>query len=116
MPRSAQRAGSRVFGWGVKTISTTELAEKLAGKGKHTLIDVREPHEFAAGHVKGSLNIPLGQLADSLRKLDAEVETFVICHSGSRSASAVRVMKRAGFENAYSVKGGTAAWHGKLVR
>lgn len=48
-----------MFGWGVKKISTAELAEKLA-EGKQTIIDVREPYEFAAGHVKGAVNIPLG--------------------------------------------------------
>jgi rhodanese-related sulfurtransferase len=104
-----------MFGWGTKTVSVQELAEKLA-EGKQVLIDVREPYEFAAGHVKGAVNVPLGSLAAKLSKFDPNAETYVICHSGSRSGTAVRLMKRAGFENAYSVRGGTAAWRGKLVR
>ena len=104
-----------MFGWGVKTINTQELADKLV-QGKQVLIDVREPYEFAAGHVKGSVNIPLGQLAGRLGKLDPDAETYVICHSGSRSATAVRFLAKSGFEHAYSVKGGTSAWRGKLVR
>lgn len=104
-----------MFGWGVKTISTDELAEKLK-HGKPVLIDVREPYEFAGGRVKGAVNVPLGQLAGRLAKLDPHAETYVICQSGHRSATAARLLTRAGFEHAYSVKGGTSAWRGKLVR
>jgi len=104
-----------MFGWGVKTVTVEELAEKLK-QGKQVLIDVREPYEFKAGHVKGAVNVPLGQLADRLGKFDSNAETYVICQSGHRSASAVRLLKRAGFEHAYSVKRGTSAWRGKLVR
>ena len=104
-----------MFGWGTKTVTVDELAAKLE-HGKQVLIDVREPYEYAAGHVKGATNIPLGQLASRLGKLDPQAETFVICQSGHRSATAVGVLKRAGFEQAYSVKGGTSAWRGKLAR
>jgi rhodanese-related sulfurtransferase len=104
-----------MFGFGVKTITTAELADKLAA-GKPVLIDVREPREFASGHVKGSANMPLGTLASKIAKLDPAAETLLICHSGNRSASAARMLSRAGFERAYSVKGGTLAWRGKLVR
>jgi rhodanese-related sulfurtransferase len=104
-----------MFGWGVKSVSIDELAEALA-QGKQVLIDVREPYEFAAGHVKGARNVPLGQLANKLGGLDSQAVTYVICASGNRSKSAVRRMARAGFEHAYSVKGGTSAWRGKLVK
>jgi rhodanese-related sulfurtransferase len=102
-----------MFGWGVKTITVGELADKLA-EGKQVLIDVREPYEFAGGHVKGAVNIPLGQLAGGIGKFDPRAETYVICHSGHRSSTAVGLLARAGFEHAYSVKGGTAAWKRQL--
>jgi rhodanese-related sulfurtransferase len=104
-----------MFGWGVKTITSDELSAKLS-HGKPVLIDVRERHEFDGGHVKGAVNVPLGRLTDRLGKFDPGAETYVICESGSRSAVAVGRMQRAGFDNAYSVKGGTSAWRGKLVR
>ena len=104
-----------MFGWGVKTITTSDLAERLA-QGKQQLIDVREPYEFAGGHVKGAVNIPLGQLVAKAGTFDSERETFVICRSGSRSATGAKILTKAGFERAYSVKGGTTAWRGKLAR
>ena len=104
-----------MFGFGVPSITTTQLAEKLA-EGKPILIDVREPDEYAAGHVKGAVNIPLGTLSSKLGTFKPDAEIYVICQSGHRSATAVKAMRRAGFQHAYSVKGGTSAWRGKLVR
>lgn len=104
-----------MFGWGVKTITTDELAEKLAA-GKPVLLDVREPDEFAQGHVPGARNVPLGRLAAEIPKLDPAAETLVICRSGHRSATAAKQLKRAGFTDVHSVRGGTLAWRGKLKR
>lgn len=104
-----------MFGWGVKSVTATELEHKLKER-KQVVIDVREPHEFATGRVKGSVNIPLRQLGEKLHRFDQSAEIFLICHSGSRSSRAARVLAKAGFESAYSVKGGTHAWRGKLVR
>jgi rhodanese-related sulfurtransferase len=104
-----------MFGLGVKTITTQELAEKIKA-GKVVLIDVREPHEFAAGHIPKAVNIPLGTLAERVEWFDKDAETFAICASGHRSATAARKLTRAGFSEAYSVKGGMAAWKGKVKR
>jgi rhodanese-related sulfurtransferase len=104
-----------MFGWGVPSVTAAELAEKLA-EGKKILIDVREPYEFASGHVKGAVNIPMGQLGAKVGKFKTDAEMYVICASGSRSSSAVGALKRAGYENVFNVKGGTSRWSGKLVR
>lgn len=104
-----------MFGWGVKTVTTDELAVKMAA-GNAVLIDVREPSEFAGGRIPGAVNIPLGQLRERASKLDPAAETFLICSSGHRSATAARQLKALGFANAYSVKGGMHAWRGKVKR
>ncbi len=104
-----------MFGWGVKTISAGELAEKLSA-GKPVLIDVREPYEFAEGHVPGAVNIPLGSLPSRVADLDPAVETVLICRSGHRSKTAASRLKRAGFTDVASVRGGTLAWRGRLEK
>lgn len=104
-----------IFGLGIKSVTTAQLAERMAA-GKITLLDVREPYEYAAGHVKGAVNVPLGSLQGKLDRYARDAEIYVICHSGSRSASAVRLMKRAGFTNVINVAGGTSAWRGKLAK
>jgi len=104
-----------MFGFGVKTVNVDELASRMA-RGGQVLIDVREPHEFASGHVPGAVNVPLGRLPGAIGALDPRAETFLICQSGNRSATAARLLTRSGFDHAFSVKGGTAAWRGKLER
>jgi rhodanese-related sulfurtransferase len=114
----ATRAGEEqtgMFGFGVKTITITQLAERLR-HGTPVLLDVREPSEFAAGHVPGAWNAPLSRLADGSARLDRNAQTLIICQSGRRSVTAAKQLKRFGFTDVYSVRGGTGAWSGKLSR
>ena len=105
-----------MFGFGVKTITTAQLASKLQAAKKPVLIDVREPHEYAAGHVPQALNVPLGQVRARASEFDSAAETYVICQSGSRSRTASKTLTKAGFTDVASVNGGTSAWTGKLKR
>ena len=104
-----------MFGFGIKTITVEQLAERLK-VGKPVLLDVREPSEFASGHVPGARNVPLGRLAAESSRLDPNAATLIICQSGRRSTTAAKQLKRAGFTDVYSIKGGTGAWRGKLRR
>jgi len=104
-----------VFGPKVKHITTDELAVRL-GDGCPVLIDVREPHEFADGHVPGAVNIPLGGLKAATANMDPARETLLICRSGSRSLNAARTLIKAGFKDVHNVRGGTQAWRGRLER
>ena len=74
-----------------------------------TVVDVREPGEYVAGHVPGSALMPMGQLASRLGELDKTRPVYVVCASGNRSAAMADLLRAAGYD-AYSVAGGTAAW------
>ncbi|MBL7931618.1 MAG: rhodanese-like domain-containing protein [Bacteroidia bacterium] len=68
-----------------------------------TILDVRSRGEYAGGHVKGSLNIPLDQLSDQLKKLKSkEHPVITCCASGMRSASAKGYLKAQGYTNVHN--------------
>lgn len=63
------------------------------------LVDVRTPMEFAEGNVKGSVNIPLDQLAAQLSRFKDKNSIVVFCRSGSRSAMAKSILEQNGLKN-----------------
>ncbi len=78
-------------------ITSVDLPELI--KNGATIIDVRGKGEFATGHVKGSINIPLEQIPASIDKLKKYDQIIVCCRSGSRSGQAKRVLELRGFKN-----------------
>ncbi len=113
------------FGAGAESIDPIE-AVTMVKKGKAVLVDVRESAEFAGGHAKGALSIPMGQVAQkadpahaacapSLRK---GLPVILYCASGARSGMAARVFRKLGHETVYNL-GALGAWQnggGRVVR
>ena len=97
-------------GGGGTSVGTAE-AVRLINREKAVLVDVCEPNEFAAGHAAGSRNVPLGQLEGS-KDLPGNktLPELLICPTGARANRAVGVLRKAGYEKAVAVAGGTAAW------
>ncbi|HVN44694.1 MAG TPA: molybdopterin-synthase adenylyltransferase MoeB [Steroidobacteraceae bacterium] len=95
---------------GIRRLSVTELHERLARGERPLLVDVREPAEFAAGHLAGALHIPLGQLAQRLAEIDAASEPVFICRSGGRSMAACQMALRASIRSPANLEGGMMAW------
>lgn len=62
------------------------------------IIDVRSKAEYSSGHIRGSVNIPLDQLANSAKKLNKNKPVITCCASGMRSASAKGILANKGFE------------------
>jgi rhodanese-related sulfurtransferase len=91
-------------------ISPAEAAQILREKGAR-LVDVREPWEFAATRIEGSLLIPMGEVPTRAHKeLDIDERLVVVCHHGVRSLNATVWLRRQGFEKAQSLRGGIDAW------
>ncbi len=90
----------------VPEITVREVKERL---GKLSVLDVREPHEYEVANI-GARLIPLGELPERLVELDRDETLAVHCKTGGRSARAVKLLREAGFQNVYNVKGGITAW------
>lgn len=66
------------------------------------IVDVRTPGEYSQGHIKGSINIPLQQLDNGIKKLDKLKPVITCCASGMRSASAKAILKGKGFHDVHN--------------
>ncbi len=87
------------------------LAVQLINKEKAQVIDVCEPAEFAAAHVAGAKNIPLGEIGSGKGLPgNKKLPLVVVCAAGVRSAKAVGQLKAMGYENVQSLAGGLKAW------
>ena len=94
------------------TVTVDELhAMPMVTRAK--LIDVREPDEFAAGHVPGATNVPLATVATWADKQVKDAPLLVICHSGRRSTIACQTLADKAFTRITNVEGGTGAWIAK---
>jgi len=94
----------------VPEITVEELKARRDRGERFTLVDVREPREWAVSDISGSLKIPLGSLAQSLDKLAREDEIVVYCRSGARSANAVQFLAGHGYAGAKNLVGGINRW------
>lgn len=63
-----------------------------------TLLDVRTPEEFAAGHLEGAINIPVAELTARIDEVPSDRAVVVYCRSGNRSATATRELTARGYE------------------
>ncbi len=96
---------------GVRSVGPAE-ATLLINHQDAVVLDVREAHEVKDGVILNSVHVPVGQLKDSLGKLEKYRERPLIvgCRSGSRSQSACATLARAGFTQVYNLRGGVMAW------
>ncbi|MBK9566803.1 MAG: rhodanese-like domain-containing protein [Saprospiraceae bacterium] len=76
---------------------SVDLSEVIARKP--FLVDVRTPGEFASGHPKGSVNIPLDKVAANLSKFKGKKDIVVFCRSGNRSSQAKSILESHGVSN-----------------
>jgi sulfur-carrier protein adenylyltransferase/sulfurtransferase len=111
-PRDAPRPAAPE---GIRRLSALALRDLLAAAsagdaGVPPLIDVREPHEWSAGHLRGALHIPLGELPQRLDEIPHTAAPVFICRSGGRSMAACQIALRAGLPSPANLEGGLLAW------
>ena len=100
----------------VPTISADDVQARLTtddAATKPLVVDVREPDEWAEGHIAGARHIPLGQLAAQAGDLPKDRDIVLVCHMGGRSERATVLLRRAGFDRAINMTGGMDAWAGQ---
>ncbi|MBA3854314.1 MAG: MBL fold metallo-hydrolase, partial [Gemmatimonas sp.] len=93
----------------VRKIDVAHLAPKLAAADV-TVIDVRNRSEYEAGHLPGSLHIPIGYLPERLAEIPRDKPVVLQCQSGARSAIATSLLQKLGVSDATDLVGGFVAW------
>ena len=92
------------------TVTTVTVAELRAALGAGaTVIDVREPYEYAAGHIPGARLVPLMTVPSVVEELRSDRPVYLVCAVGARSAQAAAYLARLGVD-AVNVAGGTVEW------
>ena len=94
----------------IPQITVQDLLELRDAPGGAAIVDVREPGEVSTGAIPGSINIPLGHLAERASGLPHDRLIVVHCKGGYRSSIASSLLRRAGFEDIANLTGGYDAW------
>ncbi len=87
-------------------------AVQLINREKAVVIDVGDPEEFAAGHVKAARNVPLNELQDRLPGIvkNKALPVILVCSKGPRALRAEGIAKKLGYPRAQALAGGLKAW------
>jgi len=104
----------------VRELMPWDLVDRLEANPDILILDVREPYEFAAMHIAGSMNVPRGILESACEWEYEETipelvrarsrEVVVVCRSGQRSVLAAHSLQILGYENAASLQTGLRGW------
>ena len=91
---------------------TPSGAVQLINREKAVVIDLREAHEFATGHIANAKNVPLAQLEEKLPGAvkNKALPLILVCATGARASRAVAVVKKLGYEQAQALGGGLKNW------
>ena len=85
-------------------------AQEMIGDNDVAIVDVREPHEYNAGHVPDATLIPVATVYARREELPRDKDLIFVCAVGQRSALACEMAAAAGLTRLYNLEGGTDAW------
>lgn len=94
------------------TLTNEELQKKLEANEKMTVLDVREPAEYAFHRIPGAISIPLVDLENRINELNPDQEIQVVCRTGTRSDMACQLLAEKGFKHVKNVVPGMSSWTG----
>lgn len=90
-------------------MSSALTPSEAAARRDALFLDVREPYEWDAGHITGSLHIPIGQIQSRYDELDADRDIIVVCQVGQRSELVANWLIANGYR-AHNLTGGLTSW------
>jgi rhodanese-related sulfurtransferase len=99
-----------MFGPPIPAITVEELKARRDRGEKVTLLDVREPNEWAISDLPDSIKMPLSSLPLRFGELPQKSEIVVYCRTGGRSGNAVQFLRQKGYEKAVNLAGGINRW------
>lgn len=94
---------------GIPTVSVDQVPDPVPAE--LTVLDVREPVEWAHGRIDGALHIPLGEIVDRVAEIPTDGQVLVVCKVGGRSAQATGYLLQSGIQ-AVNLDGGMLDWAG----
>jgi hydroxyacylglutathione hydrolase len=103
-------AGRPDLVWPTERVSALMVSEELAGGDQPLVLDIRNPREWAARHIDGSMNIPLNHLQERIEEIPRGRRLAVHCAGGYRSSIAASILHQHGLTNLIEMAGGLAAW------
>src|SRR5579863_5327447 len=96
--------------WPTERVSAPMVAEELAAADPPLVLDIRNPREWAAKHIDGSVNIPLNHLQERIAEIPRDRRIAVHCAGGYRSSIAASILHQYGITHLIEMAGGLAAW------
>lgn len=93
-----------------KNVSVAEAKAMMESTPSLLILDVSSEGEYAQGHLKGAINIPLSDLLGRINEFDMNSPILVYCRTGKRSAQACSALVELGFTRVYNMEGGIVAW------
>lgn len=113
---TACNVSSKTPAGGYATLATQELQAQIDAGEKLEIIDLREPELYRAGHVPGAKNIPFEEFNDRINELNPGDKIVLVCHTGPMGDVSGSLLAEKGYAKVSNLKGGMAAWSGKLEK